>query len=160
MLLTQEPTGPLSRLVDDATAAYIIENQKCFEDLKQVASQLAGLLVLAAAGSKEAAPDHPVIAAATELFHDAEDKLQRAQPTERALRHHVRMARAAKRIGVALRLASCALNVDDTLVYLRAGYTELERAAGALPGFEIVSYERSCCAGLHAPKLRAFGAHA
>ena len=43
-------------MVDDATAAYIVENQKCFEDLKQVAAQLAGLLVLAAAGSKEARP--------------------------------------------------------------------------------------------------------
>ena len=41
-------------MVDDATAEYIVENQKCFEDLKQVAAQLAGLLVLAAAGSKEA----------------------------------------------------------------------------------------------------------
>ena len=29
-------------MIDDATAAYILENQRCFEDLKQVASQLAG----------------------------------------------------------------------------------------------------------------------
>ncbi len=48
-------------MVDDATATYIVENQRCFEDFKQVASQLAGLLVLAAAGSKEATPDHPML---------------------------------------------------------------------------------------------------
>ncbi len=55
-------------MVDDATATYIVENQKCFEDLKQVASQLAGLLVLAAAGSKEALPDHPMLAGRARAF--------------------------------------------------------------------------------------------
>ena len=30
----------LSREVDDATAVYILETQKCFEDLKQVAAQI------------------------------------------------------------------------------------------------------------------------
>ena len=143
-------TETLSRFVDDATAAYILETQKSFEDLKQVASQIAGLLVLAAAGSSEAAPDHPMLAAAAELFDEANDALQQAQPTERARRHHLRMARAANRIGVALKSASAAMDVDHTLTYLRAGYAELERAADALPGFEKVSYERACCLGAHA----------
>jgi len=132
-------------MVDDATAAYIVENQKCFEDLKQVASQLAGLLVLAAVGSKEAVPDHPMIGTARELFHEAEDSLRRARPTERARRHHDHIARAAASIGVALSQTGGALDVDRILVQLRAGYTELERAADSLPGFEKVSYERACC---------------
>ena len=135
----------LSRQVDIATAAYILDVQKCFEDLKQVASQLAGLLVLAASGSKEAVPDHPMLATATELFQEADDALQRARPTERARRHHERLDRAAKRIGVALRLAVGSLDVDRILVFLRAGYVELERAADSLPGFEKVSYENACC---------------
>jgi hypothetical protein len=134
-------------MVDDATAAYIVENQKCFEDLKQVASQLAGLLVLAAAGSKEAVPDHPMIDLARELYREADEAVRRARPTERARQHHEHIARAAASIGIALSETGGALNVDRILVPLRAGYTELERAADALPGFEKVSYARACCGG-------------
>jgi hypothetical protein len=134
-------------MVDDATAAYIVENQRCFEDLKQVASQLAGLLVLAAAGSKEALPDHPTLGAARELFREASDALRRASPTERALKHHAHLTRAGESIGVALKEAGAGLNVDRALIPLRAGYAELERAADALPGFEKIAYERACCAG-------------
>ena len=132
-------------MVDEATAAYIVENQKCFEDLKQVASQLAGLLVLAAAGSKEAMPDHPMIDLARELYREADEAVRRARPTERARQHHEHIARAAASIGAALSQTQGALHVDRILVPLRAGYTELERAADALPGFEKVSYERACC---------------
>jgi hypothetical protein len=132
-------------MVDDATATYIVENQKCFEDLKQVASQLAGLLVLAAAGSKEALPDHPALLAASELFREANDAVPRTRPTERALPHHTHLLRAAAAIGTALHEANRGLNVDRILIPLRAGYSELERAADALPGFEKVSYQRACC---------------
>ena len=136
-------------MIDDATAAYIVENQKCFEDLKQVASQLAGLLVLDASGSKEAAPDHPMLGTARELFREAEDALRRARPTERARRHHQHLTKAARLIGAALQ-KRCA-GGGDILIPLRAGYTELERAADALPGFEKVSYDGACCArGVHA----------
>ena len=138
-------------MLDDATAAYIVENRRCFEDLKQVASQLAGLLVLKAAGSKEAAPDHPTLAAARELFREASDVLQRACPTERALKHHAHLTRAGVSIGVALKEAGAGLHVDRTLIPLRAGYMELERAADALPGFEKVSYARACCGGGRIP---------
>ncbi len=136
-------------MIDDATAAYIVENQRCFEDLKQVAAQLAGLLVLAAAGSKEAAPDHPLLGSARRLFREANDALQSARSTERARRHHEHLAQAAALIGVALSEAGAILDVDRVLIPLRAGYTELERAADALPGFEKVSYARACCGGAH-----------
>jgi len=142
----------LSRLVDDATAAYILENQKCFEDLKQVASQLAGLLVLAAAGSKSALPEHPMLEAAQQLFREAADALRRARPTPRAQPHHRHLKQAAGAIGRALNAAvRCfrplggGLDIDPILLPLRAGYEELERAARALPGFETVAYDRACC---------------
>jgi hypothetical protein len=135
-------------MVDDATAAYIVENQRCFEDLKQVAAQLAGLLVLAAAGSNEAVPDHPALLRAREVFREATDELRLSRPTERARRHHAHLARAASEIGAALKAADGPLNVDRILIPLRAGYIELERAADALPGFEKVSYARACC-GVH-----------
>jgi hypothetical protein len=48
---------------------------------------------------------------------------------------------------VALKEAEVCLNVDRVLIPLRAGYSELERAADSLPGFEKVAYERACCGG-------------
>jgi len=135
-------------MVDDATATYIVENQRCFEDLKQVASQLAGWLVLAAAGSKEAVPDHPALLAAREAFREASDAVFRARPTECAMRHHAHLARAASAIGAALQETDCGFDLDRMLTPLRAGYSELERAADALPGFQKISYARACC-GAH-----------
>jgi hypothetical protein len=132
-------------MTDDATATYILENQRCFEDLKQVASQLAGLLVLAAAGSNEAAPDHPALARARELFREAHEAFQIARPTVRARKHHAHMTRAFEDLGAALQLSELRIDVDGIVMPLRAGYAELERAADALPGFEKVSYARACC---------------
>jgi hypothetical protein len=132
-------------MVDDSTATYIVENQKCFENLKQVASQLAGLLVLAAAGSPEAAPDHPALVSARALFREANDELHRARPTPPALPHHEHMTRAVEAIGCALRATDSRVDVDRALFPLRAGYAEIERAADALPGFEKISYARACC---------------
>lgn len=134
-------------MVDDATATYIVENQRCFEDLKQVASQLAGLLVLRAAGSHEAAPDHPALSSARVLFREADDAIRRARPTQRALNHHAHVSQAALLIGTALNHTDRALDVDRILAPLRAGYSELERAANVLPGFEIVSFAHACCQG-------------
>ncbi|HTW67722.1 MAG TPA: hypothetical protein VME17_24060 [Bryobacteraceae bacterium] len=132
-------------VLDDATARYVLESQRCFEDLKQVASQLAGLLVLAAAGSKEALPDHPALESARDIFREANDALRRARPTARAQKHYAHLARAAAAIGTALSQIGGALDVDRILIPLRAGYTELEHAADSLPGFEKVAYERACC---------------
>lgn len=152
MTTTEAPAQP----VDDATAAYIFESRKCFEDLKQVASQIAGLLVLAAAGSKNALPEHPMLDAATRLFREADDALRRARPTRRAQPHHWHLMNAAGSIGQSLNAAnrnlrpqSGGLEIDPILIPLRAGYAELERASQALPGFEMVAYERACCAQVH-----------
>jgi hypothetical protein len=143
----------LGQLVDDATVAYILENRKHFEDLRQVASQLAGLLVLAAAGSKDALPDHPMLEAGEQLYQGAADGLRRATVPLRARRHHEHLLQATASLGDALAEASrCfrprggGLEIDPILHPLRAGYAELERAAATLPGFELVAFERGCCA--------------
>ncbi len=96
----------LSHLVDDATVVYILENRRYFEDLRQVASQLAGLLVLAAAGSKESAPDHPMLTAAAQLHRDAADGLRHSRPTLRARRHHEHVLQAASHLADALSAAN------------------------------------------------------
>jgi hypothetical protein len=35
---------------------------------------------------------------------------------------------------------------DPILTPLRAGYADLQRAADALPGFDLIAFDRGCCA--------------
>src|ERR1700722_9548790 len=94
-----------SQQVDDETAVYILETRKCFEDLRQVAAQIAGVLVLAAAGGKSATPDHPMLAAAAELHRAANDQVRRVEPTVRARTHHHCLVQAADALSRALAAA-------------------------------------------------------
>ena len=131
--------------VDDRTAQYILETRKCFEDLRQVAAQIAGVLVLAAAEGNSATPDHPMLKAAAELHREAFDDLRSIRPTERARPHHQHLMQAAETLGIAL-CASKKMEVDPILVPVRAAYAHLQRASETLPGFEIVSFQQGCCA--------------
>jgi hypothetical protein len=139
--------------IDDQTAAYVLEQRKHFEDLRQVAAQLAGLLVLAAAGANGAAPGHPLLETAEQLFHDAADGIRSARVPLRARQHHHRVVAAIAAIRHALDAAQTHLgrqsppgDFDPILVPLRAGYTHLQRAADALPGFDMIAFDRGCCA--------------
>jgi len=127
--------------IDDETAAYIIEVHKYFEDLRQVASQLAGLLVLAAASGKDPVPDHPMLLSARRLHQEACDGLRATRATECARVHHHHLIEAAAALGGSLRQ----FDVDLALGPLRAGYAHLERASRSLPGFAMVSFEHACC---------------
>ena len=79
--------------IDDQTVAYVVVAQSCFEDLKQVAAQLAGLLVMEAAGSKT--PDHPMLASAEQVYRNAVDGLRSARVPARAKEHHEHLLAAA-----------------------------------------------------------------
>lgn len=142
--------GPL---VDDETTAYIIENRRFFEDLRQAEGQLAGLLVLAAAGGKSAGPDHPLLAAASQLQEEAEGGLRRARVSKGADEHHRHLLNAAGALEIALAAARRHLplldgeNTDLILHPLRVAHGHLQRAANALPGFTMVDFEQGCCAG-------------
>ncbi len=124
--------------IDDRTVAYIQTAQKHFEDLKQVAAQLAGFLVLQAAGSREASPDHPMLGSAKELYANAADGLRSLRATPRSRAHHEYLLSASEKLGVALA-------ADDPFAPLQSAFTELRTASRALPGFEMVSFEQCCC---------------
>jgi hypothetical protein len=126
--------------VDDQTAAYIIVTQKYFEDLKQVAGQIAGLLVLAAARSKDTGPDHPMLRSAEQLYKQAAEGLRSVSVSARARIHHDHLLKALAQLGGALS------NAGDPLVQLQAAYAELRSASRTLPGFQMMSFERACCA--------------
>ena len=139
--------------IDDQTAAYVIDIGGHFEDLRLVTAQLAGLLVLAAAGANGAAPDHPLLATAEQLLHTAVDGIRHARVTVRARQHHHCLLAAIGAVKQALDAAhtqlgrqSAHVDLDPILTPLRAGYAHLQRAADALPGFDMIAFDRGCCA--------------
>jgi hypothetical protein len=114
--------------------------------LRQVASQLAGLLVLAAAGGKTATPDHPMLIAAEDLYRSAADGVRCASASVRAQAHHHHLLRAMELLGAAISRARTEFTVDATLRPLREAFSELQHVSRELPGFQIVSFEHGCCA--------------
>lgn len=127
----------VQQTTDDRTTAYVLAAQPYFEDLKQVAAQLAGLLVLDAAG---AAPDHPMLASARNAHQHAVDGLRSTRVPVRARVHHRHLLSAAVYLNEALH------GSGDPLVPLESAYADLRAASRTLPGFEMISFDRGCCA--------------
>jgi hypothetical protein len=151
----------MSSTLDDRTVAYVIASQPVFEDLRQVAAQLAGMLVLFATGSKTAVPDHPLLTTASQLFAQSIDALARVETsvTERARPHHDDLKRAAAALRDALAATrtelgkpGAAADLDAPLGPLRDAYAHLQHAAAALPGFQMVAFDQGCCAGSVRPQ--------
>jgi hypothetical protein len=134
-------------MVDEATSMYILEARKCFDDLRLVAAQIAGVLVLAEAGGKSATPDHPMLKAAAELHREAVDQVRGQRPSAAAGAHHELLSQAADSLAIALAAATgLALKTNAMLPPVREAYGYLERASNALPGFPMVAFEQGCCA--------------
>lgn len=144
----------LQTLPDSRTVAYAIAAQPVFDDLRQVAAQLAGMLVLFATGAKTAAPDHPMLTTASQVFAQASDALLRVQPPaiDTARQHYDAVTRAVAALGAALSATQRELgkptltaDLDAALGPLRLAYDCLQQAASMLPGFQMVSFEQACC---------------
>ena len=142
-------------MIDDRTAAYVIEAHPAFEDLRQVAAQLAGLLVLVATGSKDASPDHPMLETAKQVCARGVDGVKSASSLvgDRTEAHHRDLLAACESLSRALESAEkWPVDVDAVLVPLRAAYHSLQSASRELPGFQVVSFEHACCGSEHAKR--------
>jgi hypothetical protein len=128
-------------MIDDRTAAYIRATHPAFEDLRQVAAQLAGLLVLREAGARTAEADRRAVEA---VFRRAADCVLSASATERARKHHRHLCRSIDALDRALALAQS--SAGDPLEALREAYQQLQSASRTLPGFEMIHFAQGCCA--------------
>jgi len=137
---------------DDATAAYIVETRPAFDDLRQVLSLLAGLLVLEASGASEEAAGHPMLTSAREMLEHAADAIRQARPTRLSARHHRLLLVAASTLDTALREAATTTRrgrpdgLDKVLCLIQDGHASLRAAGDELPGFELVALGQACCA--------------
>ncbi len=139
---------------DDRTTAYIAAVHPRFEDLRQVAAQVAGLLVLAATGSKDTSPHHPMLESAKLVNVQAIDGVKRARVlvSENTRAHYHHLLDAGETLATACAAAdSWPLDVDAVLVPLRTAYAHLRSASTLLPGFQIVSFEQACCVSGRGP---------
>jgi hypothetical protein len=143
--------------LDDATAAYVLAMRNPFELLRRSTAQLAGLMVLAASGARNVAA-HPMLDLAIGAQAEAEDLVRSedtAVPT-RAEHHRLHLIRANRALAAALTAARQHVSrndpatVDKIMAPLQVAYRELQWAAFALPGFEIVALSQGCCCAAHA----------
>ena len=146
----------LPATLDDATLGYVTAMREAFDQLRQVAGQLAGVMVLSVTNAHGAA-GHPMLAQADAALRAAEDAIRSRRPPARGAPHHDHMTRAAALLDTALTAARMHLRADDAatdaiLAPLRAGFQELQWAAAVLPGFEVVAFSQGCCARHSAPQ--------
>jgi hypothetical protein len=145
--------GGLSDMLDDRTIRYVLETRPHFEDLRHAVGQVAGMLVLAAAGAKTVTQDHPLFATARATLERVAEGIGAAHPSARAIHHHRHLVAAVAGLGLALKRAQedlhlhgiDRLRVDPVLEPLQAAYRNLAFAAQALPGFELLSFDQACC---------------
>jgi hypothetical protein len=149
--ITVSSTGS-QESIDDETVAYILSAQRPFEDLRQVAAQLAGLLALAASGGKSATADHPLLETARRLHQSAAAEIQGLRRPGRASAHREHVSQASAALGRALACTQGYLGrsergaeINTVLHPLQAACDQLRLAAGALPGFQMISFEQACC---------------
>lgn len=152
-----EAAGPLLAGLDDASLAYVAAMREAFDRLRQVAGQLAGVLVLAVAGGHGVA-GHPMLELADTALSAAADIARSCRPPPRGAHHHRHLVRALDQLSGALAAARLHLRAGDEagtdaiLVPLRAGFAELQWAANVLPGFEVVAFSQGCCARHPSPQ--------
>lgn len=144
--------------LDDATVTYVLETRPAFDMLRQCLGQLGGLLLLASVGSRSK-PDDSLLGLARNLHAEAGAALRSARVPERACHHHHHLTKALAALDEALRAAGRNLHrheeMDTILRPLRAGYREMQWAAAALPGFDMVALDQSCCAAHPAVRGRS-----
>jgi len=146
--------GEFADRLDERTIRYVLETRPHFEELRQAIGQVAGMLVLAAAGAKTVTQDHPLFATARGALASASDGIRAAAPTARATHHHRHLLDAVEALRVALRRAQEDMHlhgmererIEPVLAPLNAAYRHLSWAGKALPGFEVLSFDQACCA--------------
>ncbi|WEJ08387.1 hypothetical protein [Sinorhizobium prairiense] len=137
-------------VLDDATSAYTISAQVCFENFHGAANRLAGLLVLLAIAKSRHVLDAEVHAAAAGLIKAGNEEFRALRSTPRSQHFHGHLANAGKLLRVAMedidRTLAGLASARDPLAPLQAAWSELRKASKCLPGFVLVDLQHSCCA--------------
>jgi hypothetical protein len=140
---------------DDRTIRLLLEVHPAFEGLRTVAGQLAGLLILAAAGASGGRLDGSLLEAARLTFKETMERVRNVAaegPIRHVGRHLRQAAQGIEATFVNVERGSRAgLSFDgaQALVLLKRAYDHLERVSKLTPGFQLVDTSNSCCGFRH-----------
>jgi hypothetical protein len=143
----------LAARLDDRSQRYLVDMHPAFAAFRTVASQLAGLLVLAAAGANSGAPDRALLEAASLTYREASDKFRGLTAGARVQHVHHHLSEAARGIGATLAAVDrqvnarpgAAFDVTEALHLLRPAYRHLQFVSQLAPGFRLVETRDACC---------------
>lgn len=136
--------------LDERTLAYVVDAQRPFDDLRHAVAQISGWLVLAALHTRDAVGDHPALVRADALIGDSIAAMREIRVTDRARVHYNCLSRAGQALASAIRDARTRprirtdADIRRVSATVRTAYAQLARAAAALPGFELISFEHAC----------------
>jgi len=136
---------------DEAVACYAVAVKPAVDALVGMTAQISAALLAVTAGLRDSSPAGALLGAARALHTEALEHLQTVRVPKNAEHYHRHLVHAAALIGSALLEAShtrllCGVDLDNVLVRLRRGWSELDRATAALPGLSVLNLEQ-CCAG-------------
>jgi hypothetical protein len=139
---------------DDRTIRLLLDVHPAFESLRTVAGQLAGLLILAAAGASGGRLDGPLLDAARLTYKETRERIRNVavEDSIRHVGHHLRQAAEGIEATFAnVERESRAGLFDGTqaLALLKAAYRHLESVSKLTPGFRLVDTSNSCCGFRH-----------
>lgn len=149
-LLAFEVASPMSERAEQAIRAYIKQSRAVFEDLREIATQLAALLVLAAMEDRSACAEHPMFASALQRLDVAIDEASALQPAPLVAHHHRHLMRAVRLFRKTEEaMTGAGRLVGETapvLALLKSAWQEMVHTSKALPGFHTVDLQQACCA--------------
>ena len=143
-------TAEVAETFGERDITYIETAKPVFEDMRQIVSQLAGLLLLSEAVSGHGFVVRDLLARSHELLADASAAVDALKPSARGQHHHLHMRKAIEELVTSLTMAeetAKGLNLGDRgFRAVTVAWQELIHASNALPGFERVDLSQSCCA--------------
>ncbi|WP_438390427.1 hypothetical protein [Caballeronia sp. DA-9] len=132
--------------LSDERIAYLTSVRAGFDLLRDALSQVAAILLLIAAGSRDAIA-HPMLAVAEAHAGEAREVLATLNVPRGAQHGHGHLTASLVALDAALRAPRSVRveNASDAMyAHVQRGLRELRFAAGNLPGLEIVSGAQAC----------------
>lgn len=137
---------------DDAIVCYAVATRPVYDGLRRSIGQLAGLLVLVAAGGRRDVLDLPELAIARDRWHELENQLTGVAVPRGLDRHFSRLQRAHALTGEVLDGFDAArdegnwqVRIDCAAETIKTAYACLQAASEPRAGMTMVDFNHACC---------------
>ncbi len=156
-----QETGPdngVARPPDAATTQYMLATREAFEALRQVVTQIAALLILAASKSRDWR-DHPMIDVTMNARQGVRDAIRSVAVPAQATHVHSHFVNAGRHVDTALSMIAARrakfddAALDAALASIQAAQREMQWSSAAVPGLEMIAFSQGCCAMHRSQKI-------